>query len=276
MSNFKTIGIIGKQDEAPKVWEILDQLVKCLRVSRRAVFFDEVSGAKVAAPKEQIVGIEEMGRCCSLAIVVGGDGTMLHAARALAEFQVPLVGINLGRLGFLADVLPREMETSIGRILAGEYEEELRHMLEVRINGEEPDRDAYPALNDVVIHRWNSARIIELETYIEGVFVNAQRSDGIIVATPTGSTGYALSGGGAIAAPGPGCAGGSPHLSPHPEQPAPHRCWRQPYRDPHRGRRSGSDQGHLRRAHGAEPRVPHAGLRQQGALAGAPAPPRGT
>lgn len=201
MSNFKTIGIIGKQDEAPKVWEILDQLVKCLRVSRRAVFFDEVSGAKVAAPKEQIVGIEEMGRCCSLAIVVGGDGTMLHAARALAEFQVPLVGINLGRLGFLADVLPREMETSIGRILAGEYEEELRHMLEVRINGEEPDRDAYPALNDVVIHRWNSARIIELETYIEGVFVNAQRSDGIIVATPTGSTGYALSGGGPLLHP---------------------------------------------------------------------------
>ncbi|MCB2262947.1 MAG: NAD(+) kinase [Candidatus Thiosymbion ectosymbiont of Robbea hypermnestra] len=201
MSNFKTIGIIGKQDEAPKVWETLDRLVKYLRASRRRVFFDEVSGAKVAAPKERIVTLEEMSRRCSLVIAVGGDGTLLHAARALAEFQVPLVGINLGRLGFLADVLPKEIETSIGRILAGEYEEEPRHMLRVRIDDEQPGGNDYLALNDVVIHRWNPARIIELETYIEGVFVSAQRSDGIIVATPTGSTAYALSGGGPLLHP---------------------------------------------------------------------------
>lgn len=201
MSNFKTIGIIGKQGEAPKVWETLDRLVRCLRASRREVFFDDVSGAKVAAPKECIVGLREMGRCCSLAIVVGGDGTLLHAARAMAEFQVPLVGINLGRLGFLVDVLPQEIETRIEQILAGEYQEEPRHMLEARISGEEPGEDYCLALNEVVLHRRNPARVIELETYIEGVFVNAQRSDGVIVATPTGSTAYSLSGGGPLLHP---------------------------------------------------------------------------
>jgi NAD+ kinase len=201
MSNFKTIGIIGKQDEAPKVWETLDRLVKCLRSSRRTVLFDDVSGAKVAAPKERIVGLREMGRCCSLAIVVGGDGTLLRAARAMAEFQVPLVGINLGRLGFLVDILPKEIETCVERILAGEYDEEPRHMLEARVIGEESGVDDCLALNDVVVHKWNPARMIELETHIDGVFVNAQRSDGIIVATPTGSTAYALSGGGPLLHP---------------------------------------------------------------------------
>jgi len=201
MSKFETIGIIGKQDEAPKVWETLDCLVKCLRASRRMILFDPVSGAKIAAPKEHILGLREMGLRCSLAIVVGGDGTMLHAARALAKHQIPLVGINLGRLGFLADVLPKEIKTSIGRILAGEYEEEPRQMLTVRTSNEEQESGEYLALNEVVVHRWNPARIIELEIYIAGVFVNAQRADGIIVTTPTGSTAYALSGGGPLLHP---------------------------------------------------------------------------
>lgn len=203
MSNFETIGIIGKQGEASnKVWETLDRLVKCLRAFEREVFFDDVSGTKVAAPKERIVGLREMGQCCSLVIVVGGDGTLLHAARAMAEFQVPLVGVNLGRLGFLADILPKEIETGIERILAGDYMEEPRCMLQVRVESEKSGlRDSCLALNDVVVHRRDSARVIELETYIEGVFVNAQRSDAIIVATPTGSTAYALSGGGPLIHP---------------------------------------------------------------------------
>jgi len=201
MPNFKTIGIIGKQDDAPKVWETLDRLVKCLRSSGRKVFFDDISGAKVAAPRERILSLEEIGRRCSIAVVVGGDGTLLHAARAMAQFGVPLVGINLGRLGFLVDILPKEIETRVQQILAGEYEEEARHMLVVRVNGEDARGDDCLALNDIVVHKWNAARMIELETYIDGVFVNAQRSDGIIVATPTGSTAYALSGGGPLLHP---------------------------------------------------------------------------
>lgn len=203
MSNFKTIGIIGKQDDAPKVWETLDQLVRSLRSSGRKVLFDDISGAKVAAPKERIVSLEEMGRSCSLAVVVGGDGTLLHAARAMAEFGVPLIGINLGRLGFLVDVPPSEIETSLVRMFAGEYDEEARHMLVARVSSEasEPAEQDCLALNDVVVHKWNPARMVELETYIDGAFVNAQRSDGIIIATPTGSTAYALSGGGPLLHP---------------------------------------------------------------------------
>jgi NAD+ kinase len=201
MSNFKIIGIIGKQDEAPRVWETLDRLVKSLRSSGRKVLFDEVSGAKVAAPKERIVSLADMGRRCSVAVVVGGDGTLLHAARAMARFGVPLVGINLGRLGFLVDVLPKAIETSLERILCGEYDEEARHMLVARVDGEKPGEEECLALNDVVIHKWNPARMIELETYIDGAFVNGQRSDGVIVATPTGSTAYALSGGGPLLHP---------------------------------------------------------------------------
>jgi len=201
MSDFKTIGIIGKQDDAPKVWETLDRLVKCLRSLGRKVFFDDVSGAKVAAPRECIVSLEEMGRRCSLVVVVGGDGTLLHAARAMAAFGVPLVGINLGRLGFLVDILPKDIETRLERILGGEYDEERRHMLLARVGDLAPGEESHLALNDVVVHKWNPARMIELETFIDGVFVNAQRSDGIIVSTPTGSTAYALSGGGPLLHP---------------------------------------------------------------------------
>lgn len=201
MSNFKTIGIIGKQDDAPKVWETLDRLVKCMRSLGRKVFFDDVSGAKVAAPRECIVDLEEMGRRCSLAVVVGGDGTLLRAARAMAQFGVPLVGINLGRLGFLVDILPKDIETRMEKILGGEYDEEPRNMLVTRVGDREPGEESHLALNDVVVHKWNPARMIELETFIDGVFVNAQRSDGVIVATPTGSTAYALSGGGPLLHP---------------------------------------------------------------------------
>jgi NAD+ kinase len=201
MSKFKTIGIIGKQDEAPKIWETLDRLVKSLRSAGHEVYFDDISGAKVAAPKDRILSLRQMGRCCAVAVVVGGDGTLLHAARAMAEFGVPLVGINLGRLGFLVDIPPKGIETCLHEVLAGQYEEEARDMLVAHLSNDEPVENGCLALNDVIIHKWNPARMIELETYIDGVFVNAQRSDGIIIATPTGSTAYALSGGGPLLHP---------------------------------------------------------------------------
>jgi NAD+ kinase len=134
---------------------------------------------------------------------VGGDGTLLGAARSLAERRVPLVGINLGRLGFLADVSPEQIEGCLDRILDGAYAEEARCMLRAHLDPAAGDAEPMPllALNDVVIHKWNTARMIEFETYIDGVFVSAQRSDGIIIATPTGSTAYALSGGGPLLHP---------------------------------------------------------------------------
>ncbi|MCA1805361.1 MAG: NAD(+) kinase, partial [Xanthomonadaceae bacterium] len=144
---------------------------------------------------------EELAARCDLAIAVGGDGTLLNAARSLADAGVPLLGINRGRLGFLADILPADMTSSLDRVLAGHYQEEERTLLhaEVLRNGECLHQS--DALNDVVIHKYDIARMIELETHIDGRFLNTQRSDGLVMATPTGSTAYALSGGGPILHP---------------------------------------------------------------------------
>jgi len=201
MSMFKTVGIIAKQIETAMIGETLECLATYLESRGREVYFDNSGGTNVAAPKERILSLPDMGERCSLVIVVGGDGTLLHAARSMAGFGVPLVGINLGRLGFLVDVSPEEIEFCLDPILGGEYDEEARNMLIARVDGHATCVDGCLALNDVVVHKWNTARMIELETYIDGVFVNAQSSDGIVVSTPTGSTAYALSGGGPLLHP---------------------------------------------------------------------------
>lgn len=200
MTQFQAVGIIGKQGETAAVRATLERLVAHLLARHRRVLFDPVSGAMLGEPAERIVPANALGSLCELAVVVGGDGTFLHAARALSGSEVPLVGINLGRLGFLVDVSPEEIETCLDQILAGEYVEEERCMLAARADGS-ADGDTHLALNDVVVHKWDTARMIELETYIDGAFVNAQRSDGIIISTPTGSTAYALSGGGPLLHP---------------------------------------------------------------------------
>jgi NAD+ kinase len=133
--------------------------------------------------------------------VVGGDGTLLHAARVMARHDVPLLGINLGRLGFLVDVSPEHIESALDRILAGEFDSDRRSMLNAQVVTEQGAGDPEAALNEVTIHKWGTARLIELEIRIDGVFVSAQRSDGLIVSTPTGSTAYALSGGGPLVDP---------------------------------------------------------------------------
>lgn len=200
MPPYSTVGIIAKQDDPERVRGTLRQLSAHLRDRQLEVLLDAESacllgGGLAAEP------IDRIGARCDLIIVVGGDGTLLHAARTMAPFGVPLMGINLGRLGFLVDVSPEDIESAVEQILAGELISDTRSMLRARIVGDRGAGPDYPALNDVVIHKWNTARMIEFETYIDGVFVNAQRSDGLIVATPTGSTAYALSGGGPLVDP---------------------------------------------------------------------------
>ncbi len=129
-----------------------------------------------------------------------GDGTLLGAARSMAATGVPLLGINLGRLGFLVDISPDDMLQTLDQVLAGEYEQEKRFLLEARIGA---DSSAAPtlAINDVVLHKWNTPRMVEFDTYVDGKLVNTQRSDGLIISTPTGSTAYALSVGGPLMLP---------------------------------------------------------------------------
>jgi len=199
--NFHTIGLIGKPGD-DRVTETLEQLVALLRDSRAQVLFDGESAEKLPSFGLPVVDRQTLGRRADLIIVVAGDGTFLSAARSLVDLDVPLLGVNLGRLGFLADVMPGEMTDRLREVLAGDYEEESRFLLDARVvrNGKEVFHGS--ALNEVVAHKWHIARLIQFETYINDRLVNTQRSDGLIVATPTGSTAYALSGGGPILHPG--------------------------------------------------------------------------
>ena len=197
---FQRIGVIGKFAD-PSVSATLEQLSNCLLGHGVEVFLDETTAELHPRCTLKTLTRSELGAQCDLAIIVGGDGSFLNAARTLAPFDIPMLGINLGRLGFLTDVAPSRMEEELALILAGHYQQEQRSMLHSGIlrNGEIIAESN--ALNDVVLHKWDVARMIEFETYIDGEFVNKQRSDGLVVATPTGSTAYALSGGGPILAP---------------------------------------------------------------------------
>lgn len=136
-----------------------------------------------------------------LAVVVGGDGTLLAAARLLGDRQIPILAINHGGLGFLTEVTLDEMYPALERVLAGQFVTEPRMMMDVRLSRGRKRLGAYRALNDVVINKGTVSRIIELETRVDGHYVSRFRSDGLIVASPTGSTAYNLSAGGPIIFP---------------------------------------------------------------------------
>ncbi len=193
MTEFNTIGLMGKQLE-PVPWETLLRLQTFLTDKGVSVMLEDATAALLAGETGlPTASIQQIGEHCELVVTIGGDGTLLQAARSMVDYGVPLLGINLGRLGFLADITPDDMLNTLDHILAGEYQEDHRFLLQAQIDGRYET-----ALNDIVIHKWNTARMIEFETHINGKFVDAQRSDGLIVSTPTGSTAYALSGGGPL------------------------------------------------------------------------------
>lgn len=136
-----------------------------------------------------------------LLVAIGGDGTMLYAARHAAEHGVPLLGINRGRLGFLADVSPEQMQESFDRVLAGQFRSEQRMLLRAEILSDNKVKSNGLAMNDVVLKNRETGRMLEYQTVVDGQYVNTHGGDGFIAATPTGSTAYALSCGGPIIEP---------------------------------------------------------------------------
>jgi len=198
--NFKKVGIISKHGE-PRVIDAVNSVCEIMENLNREIFFDKSSADIMENPQYEVLTRSELGQQVDLAIVVGGDGTLLNAARSLAQFDVPLLGINLGRLGFLTDISPIDMDHKLREIFDGKYKEEPRGLLHTTILRQGELISESSAFNDVVVHKWNGARMLEYETYIDGQFINTTRSDGLIVSTPTGSTGYALSGGGPILHP---------------------------------------------------------------------------
>ncbi len=198
-TRFKRIALIGKTD-SDRIESILPKLYGHLQACGLEVVVEQNSARFIADPPLSFP-LEDLGRHCDLAIVIGGDGTLLTAARILADHGIPLIGVNLGRLGFLVDISPQAALTTVDEILEGRFREERRQLLQAEILRDGVTIAERTAVNEVVIHSWNSTSMIEIVTYIDGIFLNSQRSDGLIVSTPTGSTAYALSGGGPILYP---------------------------------------------------------------------------
>ena len=196
---FKTIGILGKQSD-PSIAATLSLLYVYLKQHYKVIVSAE-NANYIADPAVTSCAIEQLGQQCDLVIAVGGDGTFLSAARATADYDVPLIGINLGRLGFLVDISPSELPEKLHNMLQGNYVEEMRSILHTKVIRNKRVIHEETAVNEVVIHRWVTPSMIEIVTKINKAFLNSQRSDGLIVSTPTGSTAYSLSAGGPILHP---------------------------------------------------------------------------
>ncbi|MDH5633136.1 MAG: NAD(+) kinase [Gammaproteobacteria bacterium] len=204
-SSFKTAGLFGKYADS----SMADTLARLARhlLGRKIKVVIESSTAELITKagfdldQYSTEALDVIGQHIDVGIVIGGDGTFLNIARNLAADQVPLIGVNLGRVGFLADISVDDMIPEINRILDGDHETERRSLLHAEVMRSGKIIHAAKAFNDVIINKGELARLIEFETFIDGEFVNSMRADGIIVATPTGSTAYALSAGGPILHP---------------------------------------------------------------------------
>lgn len=200
MSQFAKIGIICKPDDH-LIASTVQSLFQYLSENSVEIFTDEVSTNLINNSSVSKSDSNEIAENCDLVIVVGGDGTILHAAHSLIEKQIPLLGINLGHLGFLAEIRPQEIYKQLDQILAGNYIEEHRFVLKASLMRNGKVIRTANAVNDVVVHAMQMVRMIEIETRVNKQHLNTLRADGYIVATPTGSTAYALSGGGPILHP---------------------------------------------------------------------------
>lgn len=199
-SSFKTVALIGKY-KSPEVAAPLLKLARFLERRKVEVLMDRVAGSREGGGRYPVLPLEELGRRADLAIVIGGDGTMLNIARTLAPHDVALIGVNQGQIGFLTDISVETMIGTIGSILDGKFVTEKRMLLEGRIRSRSQKASRVLAFNDVVVSKGARGNMVELEVRIDGEFIYNQRSDGLIVATPTGSTAYAMSAGGPIVHP---------------------------------------------------------------------------
>lgn len=200
MTTFHKIGLIGRPGHTGVVAS-LRRLLEFLATRKVKIVLDQETAGLIADHGQEVAGRAELSKVCDLVIVVGGDGSMLNAAHIIATERVPVIGVNRGRLGFLTDILPEEIDQRIGAVLDGKYTTESRFLLDLEVirNGESKHLGC--ALNDVVLHPGKAAQMIEFELFVNDRFVYSQESDGLIVATPTGSTAYAMSAGGPIMHP---------------------------------------------------------------------------
>ena len=197
---FKTVAVVGKSDAA-SLPDILDQLSALLRSRGIAILMDPLTAGASRAKPDSVVEMNALAAKSDLAVIVGGDGTLIASARLMAEHGVPLVGVNLGRLGFLTDIPADGLEAAIEAILAGDFSAEQRLLLSGSVRRGSKTMISALAMNDVVVSRGAVGSMIEFAVTVDGEFIYSLRADGLIVASPTGSTAYALSAGGPILHP---------------------------------------------------------------------------
>ena len=199
-SLFKTIALVAR-NQTPAIGEPLRRLAALLATLGVHVLIDEAAAEEHGVGEHATVAREDIGKLADLVMVLGGDGTMLGVARLLAPYRIPLIGINQGRLGFMTDIPLGDMERLVTDMLGGAFVPEERILLETTVCHDGVNSGPYLAFNDVVFSRGSTGAMIEFEIFIDGQFVYSQRSDGLIVSTPTGSTAYALASGGPILHP---------------------------------------------------------------------------
>jgi NAD+ kinase len=199
-ARFTRIGLVGRFEDA-RVADSMDAFARALLARGLQVVVHERSGP--GPLPDGVLRVPDAGfaDAVDLLVAIGGDGTMLYAAQLVVGRPVPLLGINRGRLGFLADVSPNEMTASFDAVLEGQYEQDVRSLLAATLTSPGESPRTCRALNDIVIQRYETGRMIELATWIDGAFVNTHGGDGLVIASSTGSTAYALSCGGPILHP---------------------------------------------------------------------------
>lgn len=200
VSRFRHAALVGKY-QAQGIRGVLEEIAQFLMRQGLEVSFEQQTAQSTGITEHGALSTDELGRQCDLAIVVGGDGTMLGIARQLARHGTPLVGINQGRLGFITDVAVDQFAQALAPMIAGDYEEERRSMLTGTVERDGERIFEGFALNDVVVSRGTASSMIELKVDIGPEFASNLRADGVILASPTGSTAYALSAGGPILHP---------------------------------------------------------------------------
>lgn len=197
---FQNVALIGKH-KTPEVAGPLLHLAAFLSSRGLSVAVDSLTAEHLKNSPYPAMSLADIGRTVHLAIVLGGDGTMLNIARTLSQYGIPLIGVNQGRLGFLTDLTLENMLESVEAILDGKFVSEQRLLLAARVLRDGVEVYSGWAFNEVVVHRNNTSSMIECEVRVDGEYLYNQRADGLIVATPTGSTAYAMSAGGPILHP---------------------------------------------------------------------------
>lgn len=215
---FNTIALVGKPRN-PDAVATHERLYNWLTGKGLRTLVDNRLQNYLQIPAENFHDLLSLGDKADLAIVIGGDGNMLGAARVLSRFDISVIGVNRGNLGFLTDLDPDDYEDALQSVLDGDYVEDHRFLLEAEVYRHGQVKSHNAALNEAVLHPGQVAHMIEFEVYIDDKFAFSQRSDGIIISTPTGSTAYSLSGGGPILSPSSGSHFAGAHVPTHPVEP---------------------------------------------------------